>query len=68
MFKFICPANNEIIAKVQELFNAKEAQVTMRSSKKGNYIAFTVKELMISPEAVIERYEKAAEIKGVISL
>ncbi len=68
MFKFICPANNEIIAKVQRLFNAKEAQISMRSSKNGNYIAFTAKEMMMSAEAVIDRYEKAALIKGVIIL
>ncbi len=68
MFKFICPANNEVIAKIQELFNAKEAQISMRSSRKGNYISFTAKEMMMNPEAVIERYKKAAEIKGVISL
>ncbi len=68
MFKFICPADNQSIAKVQELFNAKEAQVSMRSSKKGNYVAFTAKEMMMNPEAVIARYKKAAEIEGIISL
>jgi hypothetical protein len=68
MFKFICPADNQSIAKVQELFNSKEAQISMRNSKNGNYIAFTAKEMMMSPEAVIERYKKAAEIEGIISL
>ncbi|MEY3942124.1 MAG: hypothetical protein RIR07_1010, partial [Bacteroidota bacterium] len=37
-------------------------------SSKGNYISFTAKELMISVEAVLERYRRAKDIPGLISL
>ncbi|MCC5916712.1 MAG: DUF493 family protein [Cryomorphaceae bacterium] len=68
MFKFISPADNEMIAKVQGLFNAKQAQISMRESKKGNYISITVKEMMLSPEGVVEVYRRAATIPGLMSL
>ncbi len=68
LFKFIVPADNERIAQLEELFNTTEAQVTMRTSKKGNFVSISAKEMMISPQKVIERYKEAAKIEGVISL
>ena len=68
MYKFIVPANNERIAQVEKLFNTQEAQVTMRTSKKGNFVSITAKEMMMSPDSVIERYKKAEGIEGLISL
>jgi putative lipoic acid-binding regulatory protein len=68
MFKFITPADNHIIAQVQELFDSNQAQISMRESRKGNYVSITVKELMLRPERVIEIYKTAAAIKGVIVL
>lgn len=68
MFKFIIPANNEKLAKVQNLFNSKEATVEVRESSKGNYLSITAKELMMSPERIIQRYLEAEEIGGVIAL
>ncbi len=68
MFKFIIPADNERLAKVESLFNTREAQVNTRQSSKGNYISITAKELMMSPERVIDRYLQAEEIEGLIAL
>ena len=68
MFKFIVPADNERIALVENLFNTKEAEVTMRTSKKGNFVSITAKEMMMSADSVIERYKKAEGIEGLISL
>jgi uncharacterized protein len=68
MFKFICPANNEAVAQLQELFDPEVAELLLRPSSKGNYISFTARELMISPDAVVERYQKAKGIEGLISL
>jgi putative lipoic acid-binding regulatory protein len=68
MFKFIVPADNKRVAQVEQLFNTKEAQISMRTSSKGNFISLTAKELMLSPEKVIERYRQAENIEGVISL
>ena len=68
MFKFIVPADNERIARVEKLFDTRVAQVNMRTSKKGNFVSITAKEMMMSPDSVIERYKKADGIDGLISL
>ena len=68
MFKFICPADNEAIARLQQLFDPEVAEISLRPSSKGNYVSFTVKELMLSVEAVLQRYEQARGIPGLISL
>lgn len=67
MFKLILPADHRIFALVRALF-PEEARVFVRNSDSGKYIIITVKELMISPEEVIERYRKALEINGVLVL
>lgn len=68
MFKFIVPADNQKVAQVENLFNTKESSVRTRQSSKGNYVSVTAKELMMSPESVIERYLDAEKIEGLIAL
>ena len=68
MFKFIVPAENEKIAQVEGLFNTKESQIQIRESRKGNFVSITAKEMMMSPDKVIERYLEAEGIEGLISL
>lgn len=68
MFKFIVPASNAKVAKVEQLFNAKEARVTIRESSKGNFISITAQEMMLSPDRVIDRYQQAEHIEGLIAL
>jgi len=66
-FKFIIPANNKKLAKVEALFGS-EAQVHIKQSNKGNYLSISAKELMLNAERVIDRYEKASKIDGLIAL
>ena len=68
MFKFIIPADNEKLAKVQNLFNSKESTIEVRESSKGNYLSITAKEMMMSPDRIIDRYLEAEAIGGVIAL
>lgn len=68
MYKFIVPADNQKVAQVEALFDTKEAQVTTRTSKNGNFVSITAVEMMISPESVIERYKMAEGIEGLMSL
>ena len=67
MFKFILTNDPIKIAQVAALFD-DEANVRMQPSKTNKYISFTATELILSSDLVIERYEKAAKIEGVISL
>ena len=66
-FKFIIPSNNEKLAKIEALFGP-EAQVSIKQSNKGNYVSISAKELMLNVDSVIERYEKASKVEGVMSL
>lgn len=68
MFKFIVKADKQKIAQVENLFNTKEAQVTMRESKKGTFVSITAKEMMLNPDEIINRYKEAEGIEGLISL
>ncbi|WP_291782273.1 DUF493 family protein [Cecembia sp.] len=64
MFKFI-------------VLNGREDQVaallpnnkmTLKESSKGKYVSATIKAMMPNAEAILEVYERASKIKGVISL
>ena len=67
MFKFIAPAENRIFALLHDLF-PHQAEFTNRHSAGGKYVSITVKEMMLSVDEVIERYQKASAIEGVIVL
>jgi hypothetical protein len=66
-FKFIIPADNHKVAQVMALFG-EDADITSRQSGQGNYIAISAKEVMLTPESVIEVYKKAAQVDGLIAL
>ena len=68
MFKFIIPADNEKLAKVEGLFTSDESTLSVKQSKTGKFLSITAKELMMNPDRVIERYLESEEIGGVISL
>jgi uncharacterized protein len=63
-FKFIVPQNKA--QEVRQLFPKHEAQE--KASGKGNYISFTYQMMMPSSDAVIEVYQKAAVVEGILSL
>ncbi|MGE5382301.1 MAG: DUF493 domain-containing protein [Omnitrophica WOR_2 bacterium] len=67
MFKFIIPDNNRNYAILRSIFGDL-SKFTTRHSAKGNYISVTVKEMMINPAEVIERYKKASIIEDIIAL
>jgi hypothetical protein len=46
----------------------EQARFSERPSKKGNYVAFTIEEVVSSAEVVFERYEQAGKISGIMSL
>ena len=67
LFKFIIPNDNEKLAKAQALFGP-EAQVSLNQSRTGKFISISAKELMVSADEVIQRYEESTHIEGLISL
>lgn len=67
LFKFILPNDNESISKLLNIFGTENKQ-QMQNSRNGKYVSITIEELMMSADDVIEKYEKAALLKGVMSL
>ncbi len=67
MFKFIMPSDNETVTRLLNIFGTDNKQ-QMHNSRNGNYISITIEEMMMSADDVIEKYEKSAKIKGVMSL
>lgn len=67
MFKFIIPSDNHKLALVEALFG-EMAIVTTRQSSTNKFISITAKEMMLSPNEIIEIYKKAEKIEGIISL
>lgn len=64
MFKFIVPVGKE--EEIEQLFPKNE--VKAKHSSQGNYISLTAKLMINSSDEVINIYEKAYEVQGVIAL
>jgi putative lipoic acid-binding regulatory protein len=67
LFKFIVPSNNKKLALVEALFGA-EAEVSLKQSRKGNYVSVSAKELMLNSDGIINRYKRASKIEGLMAL
>ncbi len=67
MFKLIFEPDEDRLTRVLGLF-PKEVEVLRRYSAGGKYLSLTVKEVMMSAEDVVRRYERASEIPGVIMI
>jgi hypothetical protein len=63
-FKFIVPQHKA--EEVKKLFPTRTPEE--KSSSQGNYISFTFSMMMPSSDAVIEVYQKATAIEGLIAL
>jgi putative lipoic acid-binding regulatory protein len=67
MFKFIIKSDNRIMAMVEAMFD-NDADIIQKQTAKGNYMSITVKQVVMSIDEIIDIYEKAAAIEGVMSL
>jgi putative lipoic acid-binding regulatory protein len=68
LYKFIVPASEEKIAEIQRIFLDINAKIDTRNSSKGTYTSVSIRVIMPSPDAVIEKYLEVSKIEGVISL
>tara|TARA_B110000046_G_scaffold64168_1_gene71659 strand:+ start:159 stop:422 length:264 start_codon:yes stop_codon:yes gene_type:complete len=66
-FKFIVPNTSDNVAKVSTLY-AADTQVQMKTSSSGKFISVSAKQVMLSADEVIQIYNKASNIEGIISL
>ncbi|CAI8159060.1 MAG: Uncharacterised protein [Cryomorphaceae bacterium] len=68
LFKFIVPADNQKVAQTEGLFDSKTAQIELRKSKTGKFVSISAKEMMMDVDSVIQRYEEAVKIPGLMAL
>ena len=66
-FKFIVKTDEDKMVEIKRCFS-ETAEFSSRPSKNGNYISISIKEMMLSTEAIIERYQAVGKIEGVITL
>ena len=66
-FKFIIKEDPEKLVQIKRVFD-ETAEYKVRKSKDGNYSSITIKQMMLSSEEIIAKYEQMSEIKGIISL
>ena len=66
MFKFIIPAENRQIALVESKFS-DEAVITQKESTNGKYISITIKEVMLTADAIIDKYKEMDGIEGLMA-
>lgn len=64
MFKFIVPNGSEL----QVAALLPNNKMTLKHSSKGKYVSATIKALMPNSDSILDIYEKASKIEGVISL
>lgn len=64
MFKFIVPNGKE--NQIAALFPKNEME--LKASSGGKYVSTTIQSMMETPDHIIEIYERASVIEGVISL
>lgn len=67
MFKFIFEPDADRLERVMALVSP-ESEVLRKYSAGGKYLSLTVKEVMMSAEDVVLRYDRASAIPGVIVL
>ncbi|MDG1332763.1 MAG: DUF493 domain-containing protein [Crocinitomicaceae bacterium] len=67
LFKFIVPNSSEKIAQATALFD-DSAELNLRESSKGTYMSVSAKELMMDVDSIIEKYNRASEIEGLVAL
>jgi putative lipoic acid-binding regulatory protein len=68
LFKFIVPTTDNQVEEVENLFNNKGAVINTKKSKTGKYVSVSIVLHIENAATVIEYYQKAAKIKGIISL
>jgi len=66
-FKFILPTLPNREKELIDLFSV-DVEVNTKTSKNAKYRSFTINAVMLSADEVLEKYAKANEIEGLISL
>jgi uncharacterized protein len=67
LFKFIIEEDEAKAILIQSKFGKKD-EISLKKSSNGKYTSISVKSMMPSAEAVIDKYKEFKGIEGIISL
>ena len=66
-FKFIIKEDQDKMVQIKRVFD-ETAEFSIKPSKTGKYQSITIKQMMLNPEDIINRYEQVDKIEGVIKI
>jgi len=67
LFKFIIKNDPDKIVDIKRCFD-ETAEFETNPSRNGNYISVSIKQMMMSSDDILNRYERVSKIKNVIVL
>jgi putative lipoic acid-binding regulatory protein len=67
LFKFIIKKDPAKVIDIKRCFS-ESAEFQTHESKNGNYVSVSIKEMMLTSEAIIDRYKDVSKIENVITL
>lgn len=68
LYKFIMPAKGDGMEKIKYIFGDVKAVISTRKSKTGKYISASIKVIMPSSDAIIQKYKACESIENIVSL
>lgn len=68
IFKYIVPAEQNIIAKLHSIFSNANPSISTRDSKNGKYTSITIKVAVNDADDVVIYYRQAAVIDRIVML
>lgn len=68
LYKFIVPTNGNQVEEVKDLFDKGGAVIETKKSRTGKYVSVSIHITMKSSDEIIEYYQRAEKIEGIISL
>lgn len=68
LFKFIVPADNSKVARIEEAFDGLQAVIETRDSSTKKFTSVSIRVVMPSAEAIIDKYKEMSSIEGIVSL
>lgn len=68
LFKFIVPTTENQVAEVEKIFDNSGAIIKTKKSKTGKYTSVSIVLRVENASKIIDYYQEAVKIKGIISL
>lgn len=68
LFKFIVPTVDNNVKKVEDAFDSMGAVIKTTKSKTAKFTSISVDVVVKNAQEVVDKYQKVATIKGIVSL